>query len=444
MQQKAHEVFDFLAIGVGPFNLGLACLTEPLTDVKGLFLDKKERFNWHPGMLIEGATLQIPFMADLVTLADPTNPFSFLNYLKEQGRIYSFYIKEDFLLLRKEYNKYCQWAIQKLDSVRFQTEVKEIVYSDTEECYIVITENTKTKEAHFYKTRKLVLGTGTQPYIPKCCKSLKDKAVHSSKYLPNKEVLQQKKSITIIGSGQSAAEIFYDLLQEIDNKNYELNWVTRSSRFFPLEYSKLTLEMTSPEYVDYFYKLPKAKRNHLINNQKHLYKGINQDLIAAIFDLLYTKQLNKKNKIKLRTNSELQKVVYDDTLGSFYLELHQHEQNTHYKNQCEGLILATGYGYQTPEFVSSIIDRILWDEKGRYEVNRNYSIDENGNEIFVQNAELHTHGFVTPDLGMACYRNSYIIKELTGINHYPIEKRIAFQQFGPTEEELIETQKLVQ
>ena len=37
---------------------------------------------------------------------------------------------------------------------------------------------------------------------------------------------------------------------------YRLNWVTRSPRFFPLEYTKLTLEMTSPEYVDYFHALP--------------------------------------------------------------------------------------------------------------------------------------------------------------------------------------------
>nr|WP_252975656.1 SidA/IucD/PvdA family monooxygenase [Janibacter melonis] len=34
-------------------------------------------------------------MADLVTLADPTSPYSFLAYLKACGRLYSFYIRED-------------------------------------------------------------------------------------------------------------------------------------------------------------------------------------------------------------------------------------------------------------------------------------------------------------------------------------------------------------
>ncbi len=432
-----EDIIDFVAIGVGPMNLGLACLTETIAELDGVFLDKKEKFDWHPGMMLQDTTLQIPFMADLVTLADPTNPFSFLNYIKEQGRIYSFYIRENFLVLRNEYNLYCQWAIQKLPNIHFNTEVNRILYHQEEKYYTVFSICNKTNEQKVYKTRKLVLGTGTTPYIPECFAGLKGKAVHSSTYLSNKEQLQSKKSITVLGSGQSAAEIFYDLLQDVDTKGYELNWITRSPRFFPLEYSKLTLEMTSPEYVDYFYNLPSQKRDELIKNQKHLYKGINQDLIADIFDLIYTKQLLSDVKINLRTNSELQKAEYDQALGKFYLELYQCEQDKYYRNQTEGLVLATGYTYQQPNFIEGIKTQIRWDEKGRYEVHRNYAIDLKGTDIFVQNAELHTHGFVTPDLGMAAYRNSYIIKELTGTDYYPIEKRIAFQQFEVTEEEEI-------
>ena len=432
-----NQILDFVAVGVGPFNLGLACLTDPIANVNGVFLDKRASFNWHPGMLLEDTTLQIPFIADLVTMADPTNKFSFLNYIKEQGKMYSFYIKEDFLLLRKEYNQYCQWAISKLANVHFKKEVTTITYNKKEEFYQVSTLCTETQKEYILKAKKLVLGTGTQPFIPKCCQQLKGKVTHSSSYLQNKSSIQTKKSITVIGSGQSAAEIFYDLLQEIDDKEYKLNWITRSSRFFPLEYSKLTLEMTSPEYVDYFYNLPQSKKDELTKEQKNLYKGINQDLIASIFDLIYTKKLTNQVNINLRTNSELQKVTFDEALGNFYLEVHQHEQDKHYQVKTEAVVLATGYGYQTPDFIKGIEDRIGWDEKGRFNVHRNYAIDKEGSEVFVQNAELHTHGFVTPDLGMACYRNSYIIKELTGKEHYPIEKRIAFQQFEVLEDEEI-------
>ncbi len=443
MRTKEETIVDFIAIGVGPMNLGLACLTNPIAELDGIFLDKKEKFDWHSGMLLQDTTLQIPFLADLVTLADPTNPFSFLNYIKEQGRIYSFYIRENFLLLRKEYNQYCQWAISKLPNIYFQTEVIEILYSEAKKCYVVFSRCTKTNQQKVYQARKLVLGTGTQPYIPECCQKLKGKAIHTATYLSHKEKLQSKKSITVLGSGQSAAEIFYDLLQDIDQKGYELNWITRSPRFFPLEYSKLTLEMTSPEYVDYFYNLTSAKRDDLIKNQKHLYKGINQDLIANIYDLIYTKRLSNDVKINLRTNSELKKAVYDDVLESFYLELHQHEEDKHFKHQTDGLVLATGYVYEQPKCIEKIKNHIRWDEQGRYHVHRNYAIDHNGRDIFVQNAELHTHGFVTPDLGMACYRNSYIIKELTGTDYYPIEKQIAFQQFVVTQEEEIKKQEFI-
>ena len=66
MQQK---IYDFIGIGIGPFNLGLAALSQPLTGVNSLFLDMQSGFNWHPGMLLEHATMQTSFIADLVTLA---------------------------------------------------------------------------------------------------------------------------------------------------------------------------------------------------------------------------------------------------------------------------------------------------------------------------------------------------------------------------------------
>jgi lysine N6-hydroxylase len=336
---------------------------------------------------------------------------------------------------RTEYNQYCQWAITKLPNIWFNTEVQQIQYDEQGKYYVVKCASAATGTVKTVKAKKLVLGTGTVPYIPSFCKEHMDKVVHSSAYLHQKRTLQAKRSITIIGSGQSAAEIYYDLLQDIDTYGYELHWITRSPRFFPLEYSKLTLEMTSPEYVDYFYNLPPAKRDQLIKNQGHLYKGINIDLIGNIFDLLYTKRLQSDIKVSLRTNSALKKITSPEAgQEGLELEFYQEEQEQYYKHNTEGLVLATGYYYSMPDFAAGISSRIKWDEKGRFDVNRNYTIDKNGAEIFVQNAELHTHGFVTPDLGMGCYRNSYIIKEMTGKDVYAIEKRIAFQQFAVASE----------
>ncbi|MFF2842622.1 lysine N(6)-hydroxylase/L-ornithine N(5)-oxygenase family protein [Paenarthrobacter sp. NPDC057981] len=423
------RIYDVAGIGVGPFNLGLAALSEPVDNLDCVFLDRRESFDWHPGMMLEPAHLQVPFMADLVTLADPTSPFSFLNFLKQTGRLYRFYIRENFYPLRAEYNQYCQWVAGQLESVRFSTDVLDVSYDDG--VYSLSVQGPDGAEV--LRARRLVLGTGTSPYVPDSCAGIVEAGglvLHNADYLSRKSELQSKRSITIVGSGQSAAELYFELLSEIDVYGYQLNWVTRSGRFFPLEYTKLTLEMTSPEYVDYFHSLPGEQRDSLIKNQKNLYKGINSDLIDDIYDLLYTKSLTGMVDTQLHTHSSLTAADWDAASGTHTLQLRHEEHGRDYRLESEAVVLATGYSYKEPAFLGGIEDRIRRDHKGRFDVERNYGTGVEPGEIFVQNAELHTHGFVTPDLGMAAYRNSVILREITGREIYPIERSIAFQQFG--------------
>nr|WP_107905560.1 lysine N(6)-hydroxylase/L-ornithine N(5)-oxygenase family protein [Streptomyces chartreusis] len=421
--ENPTKTHDFVGIGLGPFNLGLACLTEPIDELDGVFLESKPDFEWHAGMFLDGAHLQTPFMSDLVTLADPTSPYSFLNYLKEKGRLYSFYIRENFYPLRVEYDDYCRWAAGKLSSIRFGTTVTEVTYQDEDAVYVV-----RTAAGDVYRARHLVLGTGTPPYIPESCRELGGDFLHNSRYLQNKAELQKKESITLVGSGQSAAEIYYDLLSEIDVHGYRLNWVTRSPRFFPLEYTKLTLEMTSPEYVDYFRELPEATRYRLTAEQKGLFKGIDGDLINEIFDLLYQKNLGGPVPTRLLTNSSLSGARYEN--GTYTLSFRQEEQGKDFELDSQGLVLATGYKYAEPEFLKPVRDRLVYDSHGNFDVARNYAVDVTGRGVFLQNAGVHTHSITSPDLGMGPYRNAYIIRELLGTEYYPVEKTIAFQEFS--------------
>ncbi|MBT1097353.1 lysine N(6)-hydroxylase/L-ornithine N(5)-oxygenase family protein [Streptomyces sp. Tu102] len=421
--ENPTKTHDFVGIGLGPFNLGLACLTEPIDELDGVFLESKPDFEWHAGMFLDGAHLQTPFMSDLVTLADPTSPYSFLNYLKEKGRLYSFYIRENFYPLRVEYDDYCRWAAGKLSSIRFGTTVTEVTYQDEDAVYVV-----RTAAGDVYRARHLVLGTGTPPYIPESCRELGGDFLHNSRYLQHKAELQRKESITLVGSGQSAAEIYYDLLSEIDVHGYRLNWVTRSPRFFPLEYTKLTLEMTSPEYVDYFRELPEATRYRLTAEQKGLFKGIDGDLINEIFDLLYQKNLGGPVPTRLLTNSSLSGARHEN--GTYTLSFRQEEQGKDFELDSQGLVLATGYKYAEPEFLKPVRDRLVYDSHGNFDVARNYAVDVTGRGVFLQNAGVHTHSITSPDLGMGPYRNAYIIRELLGTEYYPVEKTIAFQEFS--------------
>lgn len=413
------DTHDFVAIGLGPFNLGLAALTDPIDDLDGVFLESRPDFAWHPGMMLDGATVQTPFLADLVTLADPTSAHSFLAYLKQAGRLYPFYIRENFHPLRAEFDDYCRWAAGRIPAIRFDRHVEQVTHNG--DAYVVRARDRAGAE-YVHRARRLVLGTGTPPWVPEPCLGLE--SLHNAHYLANRDALLGRASITVVGSGQSAAEIYRDLLERIEERQ-TLNWITRSGRFFPLEYTKLTLEMTSPDYLDYFHALPTGTRDRLVGAQKNLYKGISADVIDGIFDLLYEKSLRGPVRTRLLTNTSLTGVR-----GTYSLDLHHDEQNRSYTLDTQGLVLATGYSYRVPEFLDPVRDRIAWDDNGRFDVARNYSIDTRGGEIFVQNAELHTHGFVAPDLGMAAYRNSTIIRELLGREHYPIEKSIAFQQFG--------------
>jgi lysine N6-hydroxylase len=95
--------------------------------------------------------------------------------------------------------------------------------------------------------------------------------------MERKDELLEAGSITVIGSGQSAAEVFYDLAHCQDNDSYSLNWFTRSKGFFPMEYSKLGLEYFSPDYTNFFYQLPQSKKDELLQKQDLLYKGISME-----------------------------------------------------------------------------------------------------------------------------------------------------------------------
>ncbi|WP_313091413.1 lysine N(6)-hydroxylase/L-ornithine N(5)-oxygenase family protein [Chryseobacterium flavum] len=422
-----EAVYNVIGIGIGPFNLGLAALSNPIPELKTLFLDQRDGFDWHPGLMIDHVTLQTPFLCDCVSMADPTNPLSLLNYLKETGRLYKFFIRENFFIPRKEYNHYCQWVIEQLPQCRFSTQVVDITYE--EGLYHVTTIHTKTKETTVFKTERLILGTGTQPHIPSFIPKDDSRIIHTSSYLYRKEeLLSQGKKIAIIGSGQSAAEVFYDLLQN-RNEEMQLGWYSRPDRFFPMEYSKLTLELTSPDYVEYFYNRSESARKTILSKQQAQFKGINYDLINDIYDFIYDLNIdNADPNLKIIPNSQLNRV--DNSNPDFInLEFTQLEQEVPYDQEADYLILGTGYRYHEPAFLQNIQDRIKRDSSGLFDVNRNYSIDHNGGEIYVLHAEVHTHSYISTDLGMAAYRNSYIINDILGREHYKIEKKIAFQDF---------------
>ncbi len=425
-------VHDFVAVGVGPFNLGLACLSSALTDLRCVFLDKGEEFNWHPGMLIDGVTLQSPFLADLVSMADPTSPFSYLNYRKQQGSLFNFFVRENYYLERQEYNRYCRWAVSRLDNIRFNHHVEQVVYHPEQRVYRVSGIETKENEPFSFLAKKLVVGIGMKPRIPDCLRSVPNGIdLHSSRYLKSKPDLQKRKKITVIGGGQSGAEIFYDLLKDSGHFGYQLDWVTRAPRFFQMETAKLTLEILSGDYGTYFHALDKPTKQKIIEEQKSIYNGVNQSLIDKIYDFLDASRHGELPQVQLMPCMNLIDVEQDNNTDGFFLLFAHTQTDQRYQTHTDGLVLSSGYLYEVPPFMEGVFDRIDRDEQGKYRQKENWSVDIHGREIFVQNAGFESHGLINQDLGMACYRNSRILREITGRDIYPVERRFAFQSFAP-------------
>lgn len=443
---------DLLGVGIGPFGLGLAALAEPLDDVDAVFLDQRDGFSWHAGMLIEGTTLQVPFLADLVTMADPTSPYSFLAWLKATGRLYPFYIRESFYPLRAEYDQYCRWVAQQLPALRWGRRVTSVVRVPDPAVnpaadpapgggYLFEVTAETAHGVEKYCAKHLVLGTGTQPRLPEALSGLAGAGpvVHTSDYLPSRAALAASGSVTVVGSGQSAAEVYRDLLDGCGTGpgEYHLGWVTRSPRFFPMEYTKLTLEMTSPEYTDHYVSLPLEQRDVLGREQRNLYKGISGDLIDDIYDALYRRSaLGRTVPTTLLSDTEVVTARFDadgaDGAGEYVLTLRHGQLGTTAEHRTRAVVAATGYAGGVPGFLAPGL--VTLDERGRYAVTRDYTVDPDG-RIHVVNGEEHTHGVTAPDLGFGAWRNSVILAAVTGREPYPIERRIAFQQFGlPTDD----------
>lgn len=69
-----------------------------------------------------------------------------------------------------------------------------------------------------------------------------------------------------------------------------------------MEISKLAYEMASPDYINFFYGLEPITKAQLLQKQFSLYKGINHQLIDAIYNRLYELLTeDQRYKVHIRT-----------------------------------------------------------------------------------------------------------------------------------------------
>jgi lysine N6-hydroxylase len=414
---------DLAGVGIGPFNLSLAALAEPLDGFEAAFFERGPEFRWHPGLMIEGAALQVPFLADLVSLVEPAHPLSFLSYLRDRGRLFPFYFAERFHIPRAEYEDYCTWAAGRITSARFGREVQEIGWAgDAFEL--------RVEPGGPVRARNVVLGVGTEPVLPEPLEHLAGpRILHSADYLPARDRLLAAADVTIVGSGQSGAEVFLDLLRARPRGG--LRWLTRTPAFAPMEYSKLGLEQFTPDYTRFFHGLDEATRDRLVPAQWQLYKAISADTIGAIHDELYERTVGGGwPDVTLAPGVEVTAAA--ERAGRVELELRHVQQDRKATVITDAVVCATGYRERSlDELLGPLAGRIERDAAGRIVVGEDYRVAmDAAGSLFVQNAERHTHGVGAPDLGLAAWRSARILNVVCGRVVYPLPDRTAFTTFG--------------
>ncbi|HCA85261.1 MAG TPA: lysine 6-monooxygenase [Streptomyces sp.] len=423
---------DVVAIGCGPFNLGLAALASTVDDLDLVVLEEQPELTWHRGMMIGDASMQVNFLADLVTLVAPSHPLSFLAYLHDMDRLYTFTVRENFFPSRREYEDYLRWAAAKLPSVHFSHRAEEVQWDAAAERFTVHAVRGDGARLRM-RARNLVVGIGTAPHIPDSLAGLPpEKLLHTSDYLYRASDVAAAGKVTVVGSGQSGAEVTVDLLGRNLEGGPAVSWLTRTSSFAPLDYTKMVLEMTTPAYMQYFHSLPEDVRDRLVGEQWQFYKGISIDTLEEVHELLYRRQLEHGlADVELRFGIAAESAAVDSA-GQAVLTCRHRDTGQLFSHTTDLVVAATGYRNRTPAFLTPVDDLLLRDGSGRPRIRVDHSIELAegvAGRVFVSNAETHAYGVSSPNLDIGAVRNATILNAITGREAYRLPKKSAFTTF---------------
>lgn len=423
------EVYDLVGIGFGPSNLALAAAIEEEAEtlfgqrLRCRFFERKPEFAWHPDMLIEGASIQLTFLKDLVTLRNPQSRFSFLTYLKARDRLDRFVNLRKFYPTRREFNDYYSWVAEQLAGyVRYGTEVVSAARVDNDggpiELVRVRTRDLATHRTGEFLTRNLVVATGGVPAIPdRIDLRASRRAFHSQDFLSriHRDFPDTGRPyrFAVVGSGQSAAEIFHYVYS-----HYPRADVTAAIRRFaykPADSSHFVNEIFFPRMEDFLFDLPAEKRRSILEAHRDTnYSCVDLELIEAIYQDLYEAEVAGENRFRIRSFIELRGI--EERESEMILEFHDViGERTEYL-EVDGAILATGFVRPgIPPSIGDLSAHLSFDSKGRFKIDRHYRIlNEPGFEprIFLQGFCEDTHGLSDTLLSTLPTRVLGILKQL--------------------------------
>ncbi|MBD0742906.1 lysine N(6)-hydroxylase/L-ornithine N(5)-oxygenase family protein [Streptomyces sp. CBMA152] len=407
-----EHILDYAAVGVGPANMSLAALAHSVEGLRGAHLERRETFSWHPGLLLPEATLQVSLLKDLVTLVDPTSPFSFLSFLATEGRLYRFLAADFPAVLRTEFNQYLKWVADRLPSLTFGADVQSVDFR--EGAFQVRTGDSEVTARH------LVLGTGLTPSIPETFRPFLGPSVfHSGEFLLRAPDVTGKR-VVVVGGGQSGAEIVRHLATDAAPES--VTWASRRTSFQPMDDSPFANDLYSPEYVRHFHALPAERKARLLERQKYTSDGIDLQVLQDIYRLSYRDEYLENNPGRLRFLPDCAVTALEGGPDEFKLHTESSGLDAPAMLAADIVILCTGYAYELPDFMATLAPRLRRTD-GLLSVRDDFSLDwdgPDGNRIYIQNGARHAWGVADPNLSLLAWRSAVILNSMLGETRYQV------------------------
>ncbi|EGY00466.1 lysine/ornithine N-monooxygenase [Nitrospirillum viridazoti Y2] len=358
---EASRPLDVLGIGFGPSNLALAIALhdagrEGGADLACRFLERQDGFVWHGNMLLDGSRMQISFLKDLVSMRDPTSPYSFLNYLHVHGRLQDFINLRTFYPTRREFNDYLAWVAGHFsDRCDYGEEVVALEpdAQDGRVHRLRVRARNQAGRERAWLARNVVIGVGATPRVPDAfIGTLTDaRVIHSSTYLAAAEALARAGRVAVVGFGQSAAEIFLDL----HARGVAVDLIARSPAMRPADSSPFVNQIFDPAYTDYHYGQRAEERDRILREfQNTNYAVVDPDLIETVYGMFYQQKVERVDRHRLLPRHEVREVrltsgpVSGPASGTdgVLLDLLSLDDGERRIRRYGGVVLATGYHRQ--------------------------------------------------------------------------------------------------
>jgi L-ornithine N5-oxygenase len=418
------EILDVLGVGFGPSNLALAIALEEqgsrataTRPVRAGFIERQGQFGWHRGMLITGATMQVSFLKDLVTMRNPTSDFSFIAYLHQRGRLAAFINQKQFYPTRVEFHDYLSWAADRLrhrvtyglEAVDATPVVEEggIRYID------VLTRRADGREVTF-RTRNIVVATGLEPYLPAealGCRRVwhSDRLLHQLRDVPAGEPY----TFVVVGAGQSAAEVAEYLHSRFSRaKVYS---VFARYGYSPADDSPFVNAIFDPSTVDLFFNAPDEVKDLLFGYHSNTnYSVVDTELITELHRRVYAELVVGESRLIMRN---LSRIVAMRAAGTgLDIDIKYLPDGSITSVHADWLIYATGYRAASPLSVLGQLSSYC-----KIEPNQSVRLDRDHRivtsermhcGIYVQGAAEATHGISSTLLSTTAIRAGEIAKAI--------------------------------